>query len=125
MKRILGLATCLCKLLAISATPSRAELIQNERTPVSFTMFDPCANSGAGEDILFTGDEYRLHFVGHPDPFKISRQNGQSEFSSLSTLVIVGPGPGNNLLAHGVSHLTVNANGEVTATFTRRTSECR
>jgi len=60
MKRIMGLLGCMCVALAATATPSRAELIQNQRFPVSFTVFNPCANGSVGEDVLVTGEVHVL-----------------------------------------------------------------
>jgi hypothetical protein len=60
MKRITGLLGCMCVLVAATATSIRAELIQNQRFPVSFTVFNPCANGSVGEDVLVTGEAHIL-----------------------------------------------------------------
>ncbi|MBI4420235.1 MAG: hypothetical protein HY560_05360, partial [Gemmatimonadetes bacterium] len=38
---------------------------------------------------------------------------------------IIGEGSGNNLLVHATSHITVNANGELTAVVDNFSVECR
>jgi hypothetical protein len=46
-------------------------------------------------------------------------------FTFVNNFRIVGQGPGNNFLVHEVFHVTVNANGTVTAFVDRVSVECR
>jgi hypothetical protein len=72
------------------------------------THFQPQGVTGVGE---VTGDVY--HAVGLTrDSF-----NGKKgeEFTFVNVFYMIGPGPGNNLKVHSTSHVTINANGSVTA----------
>ncbi len=62
-----------------------------------------------------TADQTTVNFVGEP-PANYTR-----EYS----VHLIGQGPGNNLLLRFVGHITINANGEVTALFDKPILECR
>jgi hypothetical protein len=48
-----------------------------------------------------------------------------SEFTYVNNFRIIGQGPGNNFLVHQNVHVTVNANGEVTANVDNFRAECK
>jgi hypothetical protein len=79
----------------------------------------PQGVSGVGLD---TGDKYQGTGVTRED------RNAKPPFPSESTYVnnfrIIGQGPGNNLLIHENVHMTVSANGEVTAEVDNFKAEC-
>lgn len=80
--------------------------------------FNPQGVSGTG---LTSGDKYqgtgvtRFDFNAHALPF---------ETTFINNFRIIGEGSGNNLLIHATFHITVNANGEVTAVVTNFSAEC-
>jgi hypothetical protein len=79
---------------------------------------NPQGVTGVGQT---TGDVYRGTGV--------SRSGFSGKVGEVLTVVdnfrIIGPGPGNNLLVHGVFHLTVNANGTLTVEVDQLSVECR
>jgi hypothetical protein len=83
--------------------------------------FQPQGSSLVGET---TGDAYQATGVTQ-DHSKSSLQNGQSTFTFVNNFRIIGQGPGNNFLIHEVTHVTVNANGDITATFDNPSLDCK
>jgi hypothetical protein len=79
---------------------------------------NPQGISGVG---LTTGDQFRGTGVSQ-DQFnlKVGEQS-----TSINNFNIIGKGPGNNALVHSTFHITVNANGTVTAFVDNSHSECR
>jgi len=79
---------------------------------------NPQGISGIGQT---TGDTYRGTGV--------SKTQFNLKVGEQSTIVdnfnIIGQGPGNNLLVHSTFHITVNANGNLTAWVDNSHSECR
>ena len=76
--------------------------------------------SGVG---LTTGDTY--HAVGvtqEEDSLPIT--NGAAEFTFVNNFRIIGSGPDNNLQVHQVTHVTVNANGDVTSEILKTSVDC-
>ena len=71
---------------------------------------------------LTTGDKYQGTGVTQ-DHFTVNR--GAETITFVNNFRIIGQGPGNNLLVHGVFHITFNANGEVTATVDNFSVECK
>jgi hypothetical protein len=71
--------------------------------------FQPQRLTGYG---LTTGDRYQG--TGVTQDITVLRDNGVS-FSFNNNYRIIGQGPGNNFTVHTVEHVTVNANGELTA----------
>jgi hypothetical protein len=59
------------------------------------------------------------------DYFKGAFNNGQFNQTFVNNFRIIGQGPGNNFLVHENFHLTINANGEVTATHDNFSVECK
>lgn len=84
--------------------------------------FQPIRNvDGVGQ---VTGDVY--HGVGvSRDNFNEVADGFPLEFTSINNFRWIGPGPNNNLLVHATMHLTVNANGRVTAVVDNSSVECR
>jgi hypothetical protein len=80
--------------------------------------FQPQGVSGVGDT---TGARYRGTGV--------TRENFNLTVGEVFTFVnnfrIIGQGPGNNLLIHALFHITVNANGVVTAEVDKLSVECR
>jgi len=80
--------------------------------------FQPQGVSGIGQT---TGAKYQATGVTQ------SQFNGKvgSEFTFVNNFRIIGQGPGNNFLVHQNVHVTVNANGEVTANVDNSSVECK
>ena len=82
--------------------------------------FNPQGVMGTG---LVTGATYQGTGATH-DSVNI---NGPppSEFTSVNNFLLIGRGPNNNLLVHSTTHVTINANGKVTAVVENARVECR
>jgi hypothetical protein len=78
----------------------------------------PAGVSGTGQT---TGDRYRGTGVTQQQFNTV----GASTQTLLNNFRIIGEGPRNNLLVHHTFHVTVNANGEVTATVDNFNLECQ
>ena len=155
MKRILAL--CVIAAAVVGVTAAQAEVVINESIPFAQTGNVPCANGGAGEDILITGDLHVLisftingnnisgkdHFqpqgatavglttgdtyraVGvSQGRFKGSLQNGQFNETFINNFRMIGPGPDNNFQVHQNIHVTINANGDLTAEVDNSSTDC-
>ncbi len=85
------------------------------------THFQPQGVSGVG---LSSGVKYQATGVTQ-DQFKGSLQNGQLQASFINNFRMIGQGPGNNLLVHENFHVTVNANGTVTAIHDNFSFDCK
>ncbi len=83
------------------------------------THFNNHGVTGTG---LTTGDSYQSTGVNR---FSSSSRGAMSEFTFINSFLMIGSGAGNNLLVHETVHMTVNANGEVTADITDISSECK
>lgn len=81
----------------------------------------PQGLSGEG---LTTGDQYQGTGITE-STYGGSLVNGQYSTTYINNFRIIGQGPGNNLLMHSTVHMTVNANGEITAYADNYTSDCR
>ena len=72
---------------------------------------------------LTTGTVYRA--VGGTRTIEtVSAFNGSFTGTLVNNFRLIGPGPGNNLQIHENAHLTVNANGEITADFFHDKVDC-
>ena len=80
--------------------------------------FQPQGVSGTG---LTTGDKYQGTGVTQ------GTSNGKVGFEStfVNNFRIIGQGPGNNFLVHNTFHVTVNANGTMTAFVDNFSVECK
>jgi hypothetical protein len=80
--------------------------------------YQPQGLTGVG---LVTGDTYRATGVTQGE----TNVAAGTETTFINNFRLIGPGPGNNLLIHETVHLTVNANGDVTATHDNLSVECK
>lgn len=82
--------------------------------------FQPQGAKGVGQT---TGDTYNATGVTQ-EQFNI---NGPLPFTDtfINNFNIIGPGPDNNLSVHQTIHLTINANGVVTAVVDNTSIECQ
>jgi hypothetical protein len=126
-----------------------------EKVPVDIYSFVPCAMGGVGETVHLTGtlrqvthvtiNRNHATYMTHVNPQGLGgvglssglkyRGTGVSKsvltigVGQTQTLVenfrLIGQGPGNNLLLHENLHVTVNANGVVTAEHDNFSFECR
>ena len=136
---------CLTTILALLLTaPALAEVTTNIQVPLDMYVFVPCVPEMihiTGElHILLTVTvtPNTLHFTSHFQPMGVSgvglttgdkyqgtgvtRQsvnvNGvvyPYNYTYVNNFRMIGQGPGNNFMVHQNVHLTINANGEVTA----------
>ena len=83
--------------------------------------FQPQGISGYGS---ITGDKYQGTGVTQGQ-LKSSLENGQASVTMINNFRIIGQGPGNNFLVHENTHLTINANGDVTAFVDNFTADCK
>ena len=116
MKRTI--ATCLVIVLATlaGAAVARAEattVTTNEQIPFSLIAFVPCANGGAGEDVLVTGT---LHVLSH---VTIDAKGGIHVKQHFQPQGATGVGltTGDTYHATGVTQEHFNATGGFTDTF--------
>jgi hypothetical protein len=79
---------------------------------------NPQGVSGVGQ---VTGTKYQVT-GGSPVEENLK---ASVEVTSVTNFRIIGQGPDNNFVFHGVDHFTVNANGTVTASHFSFKSECR
>jgi hypothetical protein len=141
--------------LAIGVQTAQSEVVLNESFPIAATVFVPCADGGAGELVVLDGNlhvlltitenDNHLSVKSHSQPQGISGTGlstgdtyqgtgvtqdhftiGLGEtFTFVNNFRIIGQGPGNNILVHETFHVTINANGEVTATVDNFSAECK
>jgi hypothetical protein len=127
----------------------------NIRFPVQIGVFVPCANGGAGEGVILTGILHEQFHVTefadgtfflkiHDQPQNIKGVGDatgaiymatgvtQSRFKStgrqttfINNFRIIGQGRGNNFLVQQLMHVTVNANGQITAEFDGARVDCK
>jgi hypothetical protein len=165
MKKLLvliGLVAVLAATAASSSGSAQADalapadtLTVNTFFPITLLVFVPCANGGAGEDVLLSGtlhdlfhitiNDNSLHVKTHDQPQGISgtglvtgdkyQATGvtQDEFNTsfgaeetfINNFRIIGQGNGNNFLVHENFHVTINANGTVTALHDNFSIDCK
>ena len=142
------LIAVVCALLLVM--PALAAMVTNGTTPVSGTVFNPCngelvafsgtdhftiritLDNGGGfhagfhDNIHVTaiGDQGNTYVGNQEDNFVLNGKVGQAvtepfTFSEIST------GSAPNFIVHALFHVTVNANGTVTASVDNFTAECR
>jgi hypothetical protein len=84
--------------------------INNNRASLKIHA-QPQGATGVGQ---ITGDIY--HGTGvTQEQDSIALTNGAFEFTFINNFRLIGPGPDNNMQTHQTIHLTINANGVVTA----------
>ena len=149
MKTLIALAAALLVLV-----PAFGEIQINDKVPLTMSVFIPCAGetvvlTGELHTVMsITENENGIHVRSHFQPMGVSgvgpisgnkyqatgvtRQDmntASDGFPVTQTFVnnfrIIGQGPGNNYLVHAVFHVTVNANGEVTAQVDNSSTECK
>lgn len=135
--------------------PAQAAVSSNISFPVAFNVFVPCANAGLGEVVALTGDIHDMFKMTadsaglsidlHDNPQGVSgrglttgdkyqatgvtRLNFSSEGAIDLTYVnnfrIIGQGPGNNFSVHDNLHVSISAEGEVTAFHDNFRADCK
>jgi len=101
--------------LVIRSTTSDSGVVQ------MFLHGNPQGLTGVGQT---TGDVY--HGVGSSQDIITMTPSGSPQtFTSINNFMFVGPGTGNNFIVHTIIHLTVNANGEITADIEHDSFECK
>jgi hypothetical protein len=156
MKKVTS--SILLALLVLFSAQLTAEVETNISQEINITVFVPCANNGAGENVALSGPLHTLIISNtndntvsgkaHTQPqgisgeglttgskyqgtgvtqahFTESLQNGQANETFVNNFRIIGQGDGNNFLVHLLTHLTINANGDVTADHEIASTECR
>jgi hypothetical protein len=128
---------------------------QSANIPLDESIFTPCANGGAGEEIVLSGNlhllfhatqtEHSLIFTLHQNLQGVTGTGvvtGTTYHATGISLVhftvskgvrqtvvdnfnVIGPAGAGSLLLHEVFHFTVNANGEVAVELDHVTMECR
>jgi hypothetical protein len=155
MRTLCGLLVTIAAALALGVPAAQSAVVANDSIPFSLIAFVPCANGGAGEAVLVEGNLHILITETVNDnnaSFKVHFQPQGAEGIGLTTgdtyratgetqehvslgpsladtfvnnFKIIGQGPDNNLLVHQTIHLTINANGELTAEVLNESIECR
>ena len=82
----------------------------------------PMGVSGEG---LTTGVKYQATGVTRSDTTTTIDYGFPYIFTYVNNFRIIGQGPGNNYLVHQNVHLTINANGETTATVDNLKIDCK
>ena len=79
-------------------------------------------NEGVWGTGLTTGDKY--HATGG-NRFSSNTNGAASEVTFVNNFQLIGQGQNNNLVIHETVHMTINANGDVTANIFNVDAECR
>src|SRR5215470_4548233 len=135
-------------------TPTRAEVVTNTSVPFAALVFIDCApdivlisgnlhvlisqevDSNGGVHLkshfqpqgidgvgLLTGDTY--HATGVTQEHINDHSGNAFEDTFVNNFRIIGQGSGNNFLVHTTFHVTVDANGVVTALASNTSAECK
>ena len=83
--------------------------------------FQPQGLNGVGG---VTGDKYQATGVTQGE-FSDNLINGQATETFVNNFRIIGQGPGNNATVHENAHITINANGILTATVDNFSADCK
>jgi hypothetical protein len=149
-----SLAVVLALLLAFTI-PAQAAVVTNTSIPISLPVYIPCVpesvtltgnlhvltsvtvdgNSGLHVDILanpqgisgtgsVTGDKYQGTGETRTG-FNVGPAGFPFETTFVNNFKIIGQGTGNNYIVHDTIHLTIDANGNVTATVTNTSVDCK
>lgn len=138
-----------------TASATATSVTTHTEIPFAGTFFVPCANGGAGEVVVSSGemravvhstfdDAGGIHVALHirPDVSGIGQTTGDRyqgvgseefesngagalEFTVANNFSLIGQGPGDNLLTHITMHVTVDAEGNLTATVTNSSIDCK
>src|SRR5579872_479922 len=79
-------------------------------------------NQGVSGIGTTTGDKYQ---GTGGNRFSSNTNGASSEITFVNRFQLIGQGPGNNLAIHETVHVTVNANGDVTASILSFDAECK
>ena len=82
--------------------------------------YQPQGVSGTAAD----GTKYEAVGVTQ-EMFDLDFANGQATHTYVNNFRLIGQGPGNNLVVHENLHMTINANGVVTATVDNFSASCK
>jgi hypothetical protein len=132
--------------LAAYATTSQIRL------PLSGSVYDPCAGqrvsfTGEGNYVFHeTYDDHGVTIDGHvnasnikgvgtdgtlyvgseagSNPFHLNFSAGGGEFTSEVMTLLTSRGSAQNVVLHGISHLTVTPDGQITAAVSQYTAGC-
>jgi hypothetical protein len=74
---------------------------------------------------LDSGEDYRLVNVTNSPTVEHAVEDGASVITSTTRLMVIGPGKDNNYTVTGITHLTVNNNGEITSVKFEFESGCQ
>jgi hypothetical protein len=133
-------------ILSVGAFPVPAAVVTNERSPLAFSLTDPCT----GEEIAFSGEQhiffmegnpdfgFHINFhlegigangtqyeqVGHNQTVTVFNQPPQQTGTSVQGIRILSSGPADNFVFGGTFHTTINANGEQTVVVNDVTTDC-
>jgi glucose/arabinose dehydrogenase len=126
----------------VASMPLAHAAITKTSIPISRTFFVPCANNGQGEVVTVSGTEevllidnnnndngkfqFRWSVTGVGQTTGDRYQavalteetftaSAAQQFTENNIFFLIGQGPGNNLQVHVTSHITVNADGTLTA----------
>ena len=162
MKKItilmLGIMLLAATFSMATVQPAAAEMLQNDKSDITWTLWVPCANGGAGEMVVLEGVMHTkfsvtndgnggFHVRTSSQPQKLqgvgqitgdkyngngitqTNDNVRGPFPSTYTYVnnynFIGQGKGNNFQVHETVHVTINANGEITADTNNYRSTCK
>lgn len=75
--------------------------------------------TGVVSGLRYRGTGVTVQMEGHPSAGEVMT------YTFVNNFRIIGQGPKNNILVHYTMHLTVNANGDQTASVNLSSSECR
>jgi hypothetical protein len=153
--KIVALSLLLMLLTLSLAKPTRASFVTtvNETTPITLTVFNPCSGEllvlkgtlHTVRTVIFADSgQISIYYHFQREVSGISAggvyyrgsgvNQGHTSFSAgdapyeatyVTTLRIIGQGPGDNFLLHVNGHLTINADGTLTSSHDFFSSECR
>jgi hypothetical protein len=153
-RKMLSLAT-LGVIGLLGNMPAQAVQSSNVSFPVAFNVFVPCANGGLGEVVELTGEIHDMFKMTddsagmsvdlHDNPQGVSGRGlttgnkyqatgvtrlnfsfeGAIDLTYVNNFRIVGQGPANNFSVHDNLHLSISAEGEVTAFHDNFRADCK
>ena len=149
----LVIVTCMIAECTASPSAQATVVMQNLKIPFTARAFVPCANGGAGELVTVAGTLHLVlqlsfdaaggvHVKMHEQPQRVvafgqttgavfqargvtHERSNRNAFTFLDTLRLIGQGPASNFTFYHLVHVTVNANGEISAFVEHLRVECR
>jgi hypothetical protein len=153
--RSVGLVLILVALTALPAMANGTTVTTNEKIPIDLFVWVPCAgewihlsgNLHVVHHVTWDANG-GYHYAAHFQPQSLSgygmlsglkyqgtgvtryntnlRPDGYPyEHTYVNNFRMIGQGPGNNYLVHETFHITINANGEVTAYVDNFSVDCK